>query len=64
MLLLDLWLCGVFPLLGRHSSTLVVTARLINLHVKLSHYDKRQSRNFKLPELDISQGIPSTNPRF
>lgn len=38
MWLLGLWLCGVFPLLGRplaaHSSTLVVTARLISLHMK------------------------------
>jgi hypothetical protein len=38
MWLSGLWLYGVFPLLGwplaAHSSTLVVTARLINLHLK------------------------------
>lgn len=38
MWLSGLWLCEVFPLLGlplaAHSSTLVMTARLINLHMK------------------------------
>ena len=45
MRLSGLWLCGVFPLLGRplaaHSSTLVVKTRLINLHMKPTKINDR-----------------------